>query len=416
MTESLNAGDVLLPAVKTENSDTSLENIFQEAASLYSKRLYGQAETKFREALSINPNMPEIHINLGNIYFKKKNFTDAIECWKKALSLDPDRIICYTNIGNALYASKKIEEAISYWQNAIIAAPDHLQTILNLAAVYEQKKDFSDAFRYYEQYLKYSSNRNSVEYIKVFNKVTNSQKVASHNLQVGIKYQSSKSLRNAAIAYLKSIEVYPNFAKAHLNMGSICYMSDKLDHAVKYWLQSVRLDPTYPVAYCNLGVAYDRMKEYTYAYCMYKRYLKVTKGAGADRIITDRVAELKFIVDKNIENQKKHLQLAEKYFKNNLYYDSLWEYENYLLLSPEQSGSYANRISELNHILNPVKKAVKVAFDAAVKASNDCEFDNAVQYFRKCLFLDSKGELADKARKLMIECVQKNKKINPIGL
>lgn len=405
--------ELSLPATADDNKNIDVAARFTEASAFYKKGLYKQSETIFRDLIGLNSNFVEAHINLGNCLFKQKNYNEAISSWKKALSIDSANIICYSHIGNALYASGKSEEAIANWQHAIIAAPDHLQTLLNLASAYENTGHASEAFKYYEQYLKYSINQSTSEYSKVFNKVTYSKKVAIHNLKAGIIFQKRNNLRKAAICYMKSIEAYPNYPKAHLNMGSICYLAEKFDHAVKYWLQSVKLDPSYPVTYFNLGIAYDRLKQFSYAFCMYQRFAQNSKG-GINREVTSRIETLKAYVSARPEMAKEHLGKAEEFFKKTLYYDSIWEYENFSILKPDQADNYKTKIDELKTIIDPVKKASKLAFDAANKALKDNALDKAVLGFKKYLSLEPSGEFALLARKKMLECIhiQKSAKKN----
>jgi len=54
---------------------------------------------KFRKALKINTNDPEIYYLLGNVYFNEKNYDEAIKYYTKAIELDSTYAQAYTSRG-----------------------------------------------------------------------------------------------------------------------------------------------------------------------------------------------------------------------------------------------------------------------------------------------------------------------------
>jgi len=403
MTDTIIDSEYLLPAV---NSDVSpnISELFKDGMTSFRHKDYSGAVVAFQNVINANPELPEAHVNLGNAYFLRNKINEAIECWQKALSLDSTQVSCYLNIGNAYFVNGNVPEAIKHWLTVITMAPDHPTANINLGAAYEQLGDLSQAFKYYEEYLKYHAKDKTADYQKIYVKVAKSKKVAMNNLNAGVYYQKRNKLRKAAICYLRSIRVYPNFPKAHLNMGSICYIAKRYNHAIKYWINAVKLDPTFDNTYCNLGIAYDIMKKYDLAYCMYTKFLEMNKRGSAR--IEERLDVLKKHFGKHPEEINKHLEKAENFYNKQKFADALWEYENYVILKTDKKSSLEARINEIKGYLNPVIKAANTAYEIGNKCFEQGKYDKATQAYRRYLLLNPEGEFKKIVRKKISDCAK----------
>lgn len=59
--------------------------------------------------------------------------------------------------------------------------------------------------------------------------------------------------------YRRALQIYPNYAEAHNNLGAILLESGRTTEAVAEYRAAVRLDPDYPDAHSNLGSALSRI-------------------------------------------------------------------------------------------------------------------------------------------------------------
>jgi len=360
----------------------------------------------FENIIENYPKVLEAYINLGTAYFKSGKIKESIEIWKKALSMDSGLVNCYVNIGNAYKALGNSNEAISNWQSALMIAPDHSSAPINLAVSFEEQGNISFAMRFYELFLKYNENRIN-QRIKA--KVKQQKRIALLNLKVGIKYQKINELRKAAQAYLKSIEAYPALAKSQLNMGSICYIAEKYENAVHYWLNSYKLESDFENTTGNLGVAYDKLKKYTYAYCFYVRYLE--KAGGEENFkegarIKKRLKQLNDYIEIRPEIIEAHFKKAEELKKQMKYEDALIEYENYKILKPSASENADKKINEIKDFIYPEKKAAKTALDIGNSCLKKKKISEADVAYRRCIRLDSDGEYGLVAKQKLKECAK----------
>ncbi len=121
-------------------------NLVYEANELASED-YVSAEMKYREALSKRSSNVAGAYNLGNSYYNKEAFEEALyryqEAAKKATSRD-EKHKAFHNIGNILMRNKKCKEAVEAYKNALRNNPKDDESRYNLALAKECAKDEGD--------------------------------------------------------------------------------------------------------------------------------------------------------------------------------------------------------------------------------------------------------------------------------
>jgi tetratricopeptide (TPR) repeat protein len=86
-------------------TDSSNYEAYNERGLFYRKTgNYNYALSDFYKALETNPNFSLAYVNMGNVYFDMKKFSDAIDAYKKALSIDPTLDVAERNLQRALQA------------------------------------------------------------------------------------------------------------------------------------------------------------------------------------------------------------------------------------------------------------------------------------------------------------------------
>src|SRR5262245_42148822 len=95
------------------SSFQDLDTIFNQGLELYNKNLYTEAAVKFRQVISMKPDVPEAHYNLGLCYFNEKKYADAIGSFKEAIRYKSDYALAYRWLGSSHYDQKNYEEAVT---------------------------------------------------------------------------------------------------------------------------------------------------------------------------------------------------------------------------------------------------------------------------------------------------------------
>jgi tetratricopeptide (TPR) repeat protein len=113
----------------------------------------GGALTQFKKALELNPNMPEAHINLGNIYLAQKDYTNAAGEYQKALELKPDNVLAHYNYGLVLTGQDNVEGAVNQYRETVRLNPNYANAYYALGLIYQSQNNLTDAVANFERYL-----------------------------------------------------------------------------------------------------------------------------------------------------------------------------------------------------------------------------------------------------------------------
>ena len=88
----------------------------------YKAHIKGQNEIAlqyFNETIKQYPNFTYAIIGLGNIYFKKEEYDNAIKNYKKAIELDDRDLTSRYNLGQVYLKKEDFQEAINYFNQVI---------------------------------------------------------------------------------------------------------------------------------------------------------------------------------------------------------------------------------------------------------------------------------------------------------
>src|SRR5436309_13510905 len=80
---------IIFYAAGSPAQDGALEQQYADAQRALSEGKYAEAERGFDKLRKLNPNIGEIHANLGLIYFQQERFDDAVPELQLALKLKP---------------------------------------------------------------------------------------------------------------------------------------------------------------------------------------------------------------------------------------------------------------------------------------------------------------------------------------
>jgi len=145
------------------------------------------------------------------------------------------------------------------------------------------------------------------------------------------------------INYKKSIEINPNYAEGHNNLGSALYKLGKFNEAIDSYQRAIKIKPNFTEAYNNLGLAFKELGKFNESIDSYQRAIKIKP---------------------NFTEAYNNLGLAfEELGKFNEAIDS---YQRAIKINPEYAEAYNNlgNVYDINEkvdeaILN-YKKAIKI--------------------------------------------------------
>ncbi|MCF7567337.1 tetratricopeptide repeat protein [Sabulilitoribacter arenilitoris] len=125
-------------------------NFVYEGNALVNEDDFVSAEMAYRKAISEQPTSIAGIYNLGNSYYKKGNYEEALYRHQQAIKnagSKTEKHKTFHNIGNVLMQNKKCKEAVEAYKNALRNNPSDDETRYNLGLAKEcaeQQKDQED--------------------------------------------------------------------------------------------------------------------------------------------------------------------------------------------------------------------------------------------------------------------------------
>ncbi|MFH1427815.1 MAG: O-antigen ligase family protein [Patescibacteria group bacterium] len=102
---------------------------------------------------------------IGDAYFTKENFAQALEYYDKVLKIRPGYIKIYKTIADVYYSRGDLDKAIDYNNRAYRLDPSNSLWSVNLALLYKEKGDFIKALEYANIALKLEPDNEMIKQI-----------------------------------------------------------------------------------------------------------------------------------------------------------------------------------------------------------------------------------------------------------
>ena len=93
------------------------------------------------------------HTNLGNIYYRRGQLSEARRSYERALELDPEQTEARYNLANLLDDSGETELAISELRRVVNRSPEFADAHFNLGVILARVGGVSQARRHFRRYL-----------------------------------------------------------------------------------------------------------------------------------------------------------------------------------------------------------------------------------------------------------------------
>jgi tetratricopeptide (TPR) repeat protein len=111
----------------------------------------------YLQVLEREPNHAPAHINLGTLYYNRRDFVACERHYRQAVAADPRYALAYFDLGNVLDETGRIAEAVTAYKTAIGLAPTYADAHYNLALAYERLHQPRQALPHWRTYVKLDS-------------------------------------------------------------------------------------------------------------------------------------------------------------------------------------------------------------------------------------------------------------------
>ncbi len=120
---------------------------------------YNGLAEEYRRMLSEDPNNLAAIIALGNTYFNKRSWSNAVRLYDQALKIDPLNADVHANMGTAYRYLGRPDRALAQYRSALKDDPGHVEARYNMGAIYAfDMKRYDLAIRVWEDLLKREPN------------------------------------------------------------------------------------------------------------------------------------------------------------------------------------------------------------------------------------------------------------------
>lgn len=111
-----------------------------------------EAAQAYQDALELDPDHADAHVNLGRILHENDDTEAAIAHYRRALEIEPEHPTASFNLGVALEDLQLYEDAVLAYSLAVAADPACADAHYNLSQIYERRGDAHAALRHLRTY------------------------------------------------------------------------------------------------------------------------------------------------------------------------------------------------------------------------------------------------------------------------
>jgi tetratricopeptide (TPR) repeat protein len=203
--------------------------IYDKAAAASNAGDFTAAAALWRSALTLEPDDPRAHNNLGVALGGLDLLADAEASLRRAIALKPAYAEAHYNLGGVLHRTGRTAEALASWEHALRLMPDFAGDAARQASALAQAA---------------TSDRGAEAWRKTL--------VSAYNDR-GVVAAGQGNAAEAESNFRKALEIDPVFAQSHYNLGRVLASAGKLDAAADHWLRALDSKADYPDALFSLA-------------------------------------------------------------------------------------------------------------------------------------------------------------------
>jgi tetratricopeptide (TPR) repeat protein len=271
-----------LEAVK-RNTKFSGESYFILGDAEQKLKNYNEAVEAYRKSLLTKSDNAATYHNLSDIFRSQNRFDEAIEVLKKGVVAFPNDAYLYIDLSLHYTLADQSASAIGAAQQAVKFLPGKPDSHASLCRAYYENKQFQPALEACNAALKLNHNDGEA------------------NVYLGFTYLSLDKIETANTYFVKAVnglkdytQKNSDYSDAYYLLGNAYYYANQPKNAIDAYSRSLQLYPQSAKARFNLGLAYFVNGDLTAAREQYEVLAKLDK---------DLAAKLKQTLDKPVKTK-----------------------------------------------------------------------------------------------------------------
>lgn len=245
---------------------------------------YRKAAEQMLVAVRIYPKYVDAHKNIGFMYYKLKDWNNAVRFLNNSIILNdslPD-----ANFYIALsYGYKGVyDSAYMYFDNALRLKPDYVEAWHYKGVIYSEQADKDPARK--------AEHVNNA--VAAFDKALSMDpKYYESYIQKGYTLGKINQFDQATVELKKGIALKPDLHEAVMFIGIAYGFQNKYDSAITYFKKAIGVKPGYADAYRNLGITYKNIKDYDNAIKYFSEGIQANPGDQGLQVLLNETTALK---------------------------------------------------------------------------------------------------------------------------
>lgn len=278
------------------------------ALKLQSEGKYNEAINEYVKAIETTPNDSKLHYNIGTAFQAIDDFEHAEKAYKKSLELNTNNEkakAALDSLGKQandkkvkelltraveLQHSNNYQEAITTYLAAISINPNDPTIYYNLGTAYQANGDLNSAQIQYQKALDMDkTNQVYVDAIKLLK-----ANLSDPFIQSAVNKQSTNDLPGAIGDYLMALDLVPDDAQTHFNLGTAYQANKQIDEAIQSYQRAINLDAKgQSDALFFVATLYEEKKNNKSAIENYQKYIQTAPTGQYAKDAKDRMNYLK---------------------------------------------------------------------------------------------------------------------------
>jgi tetratricopeptide (TPR) repeat protein len=212
---------------------------------------------EFKRVVELAPELAASHVNLGAVYFEKKDYGNAVPSLRRALQINPDLPGAHAMLGTALLAQGYASQSIPHLEKAqaddllgiaLLESGRAREGIDRLEAALQKKPDDPDLL----YYLSHAFGRLSKQ---LFDRLAEGSPASARTRQMMAEAQAAAGNRDAAEKEFRAaLAARPDLRGAHFALGELYLGSGDYLSAEREFREEARMAPGSAATAYKLGV------------------------------------------------------------------------------------------------------------------------------------------------------------------
>jgi tetratricopeptide (TPR) repeat protein len=196
--------------------------------------VYKDTDTFWRTNCARNPKLVLVLNNIGQAMVREGQVAKAIPYFSEAVILDPNYLEAHVNLAGALSEEGKVAQAIQLYTRALRIDPRQAEIENSLGAALVREGKLAEAISHFQSALR----------------IEPANATAHYNLGAAIALEGKPD--DASREFAMALQIKPDFAEAHYYWGTLLQDAGKFDEAIAHYSAALESRPDFVAAQKNI--------------------------------------------------------------------------------------------------------------------------------------------------------------------